>query len=154
MGYLITVDRVEPTLIASIRKQAAQSELSRVVPAACGEIWNYARSAGLANPGRMLAIYHDCEINLEVGVEVSEPFVGDGEHFCSSLPAGPAATTAHFGDYDRLADAHGAVTKFVKDKGYELAGPSWEIYGHMTGNPSEVRTDVFYLLREQPDIGV
>jgi len=27
-----------------------------------------------------------------------------------------------------------------------FAGPNWEIYGHWTDDPAQLRTDVFYLL--------
>jgi effector-binding domain-containing protein len=61
------------------------------------------------------------------------------------------ATTTHFGPYGRLHEAHKAVRDWCADRGYDLAGPNWEIYGHWTDawntDPTQIRTDVFYLLR-------
>jgi effector-binding domain-containing protein len=147
MQYPVEVKRVEPQTTAVIRCRARPEELSRVVPQACGEVWTFARSAGLPRPGRHLALYLDCAINLEVGVEVTATFTGNDRVVCSSTPAGLVATTAHFGPYDRLGGAHEAICQYCKAQGYAFAGPSWEVYGHWTDDPAQLRTDVYYLLR-------
>ena len=147
MEYQIHVTKVESQPTAVVRLLASHGELSRVVPAACGEVWAFARSAGLAQPGRHLALYLDGAINLEVGVEVAESFVGNERVVPSSTPAGLVATTAHFGPYERLAEAHAALHQWCAAHGYTLAGPSWEIYGHWTDDPAQLRTDVFYLVQ-------
>jgi effector-binding domain-containing protein len=66
---------------------------------------------------------------------------------CSSTPAGLVATAVHLGPYNRLGEAHAAVHKWCADHGHVLAGPSWELYGHWTDDPAQLRTDVFWLLR-------
>jgi effector-binding domain-containing protein len=53
----------------------------------------------------------------------------------------------HRGDYAGLGRAHDAVHRFAADRGLELAGPRWEIYGHWSGDPRDVETEVSYLLR-------
>ena len=53
----------------------------------------------------------------------------------------------HRGDYGGLGATHDAVRTYVKACGRELAGPCWEIYGHWREDPSELETDVFWLLR-------
>jgi hypothetical protein len=39
----------------------------------------------------------------------------------------------------------------MRAQGHELAGPSWEVYGHWldewNSDPRKIRTDVFYLLK-------
>jgi hypothetical protein len=55
--------------------------------------------------------------------------------------------TAHLGPYNRLGEAHAAIRKWCADHGHALTGVSWEIYGHWTDDPAQLRTDVFYLLR-------
>src|SRR5262249_28162531 len=71
---------------------------------------------------------------------------GDGV-VCSSTPAGLVATTAHFGPYARLGEAHQAILRWCADHGYKLAGPSWEVYGHWDDDPAKLRTDIYYLLQ-------
>jgi effector-binding domain-containing protein len=65
---------------------------------------------------------------------------------CATVPGGAIATTAHFGPYDRLGAAHDAVQAWCKREGRALTGVSWEIYGDWTDDPSQLRTDVCYLL--------
>jgi effector-binding domain-containing protein len=150
--YRVEVKTVEAYPIAVVRRRASIRELARVVPEACGEVWKFVRIAQMASAGRNIAVYLDDEINLEVGVEVPVSFIGDGNVICSATPAGTVATTAHWGPYDRLGDAHAAIRKWFSEHQREAAGPNWEIYGHWNDDPSQLRTDVFYLVArdEQP----
>jgi effector-binding domain-containing protein len=99
-----------------------------------------------------LALYLDSQGSLEVGAEVSEPFTGNDRVHCSKLPAGRAVTTAHFGPYVRLSDAHEAIREWCARHGHQFSGVSWEIYGHWeeswNTDSSKIRTDVFYLLHD------
>lgn len=47
MNYRVDVVTVTAQPIAVVRRQAKQAELSRVVPAACGEVWNFVKAAGI-----------------------------------------------------------------------------------------------------------
>lgn len=145
--YDIQICEVTRQTTAVIRDHARQSDLTVVVPRLCGEVWEFMRSSGLPRPGHNLALYLDGEINLEVGVEMAEPFTGNERVICSSTPDGKVATTAHIGPYNRLGEAHAAIQNYCAAHGHQLAGPSWEVYGHWTDNPAELRTDVFYVLK-------
>ncbi len=150
MEYKIEVKQVESQTTAVVRRRARQTELAVVVPQACGEVWEFARSAGLPRPGRHLAVYLDDVMNIEVGVELEQPFTSDGRVVCSSTPAGLVATAAHFGPYGRLGEAHNAIQRWCKENGRQPAWPCWEVYGHWTDDPAQLRTDVFYLLQARP----
>jgi effector-binding domain-containing protein len=147
MEYQVNVGPVASQLTAVVRFQARQAELPTVIPRACGEVWEFMRSSGLPRPGRHLALYLDGVMNIECGAEVFQPFTGNDRVVCSSTPAGSAATAAHWGPYNRLGDAHRAILQWCADHGHELAGPSWEVYGHWEDDPAKLRTDVFYLLK-------
>jgi effector-binding domain-containing protein len=147
MEYHVDVKQVESRTTAVVRRRARLSELAQVVPHGCGEVWAFIRSSGLPHPRHNLALYLDGEINLECGVEVAQPFTGDGRVVCSSTPAGRVATVAHLGPYNRLGEAHKAICKWCADHGHALAGPNWEVYGDWEDDPAKLRTDVFYLLR-------
>src|SRR5262249_9870879 len=146
MQYEVEVKHVEPQTIAVVRRRCSSKELSRVVPEACGEVWRFIRSSEMASAGRHVAVYLDGEINLDVGAEVPHTFAGDGPVVCSATPGGTVATAVHYGPYERLGDAHRAVAEWCAARGYRFAGPSWEIYGHWTADPGQLRTDVFWLL--------
>jgi effector-binding domain-containing protein len=144
----VRVEQVEPLPIAVVRRKARESELSQVIPAACGEVWKFIKSTGMPHSGLNMALYLDLEMNLEIGVVMIEPFASDGPVICSQTPGGTVATAVHFGPYNRLGDAHDAIQDWCDAQGRKRAGPFWEIYGHWTDDPSKLRTDVFYLLEE------
>ena len=145
----VQVQQLERVPVAVIQRQVRASELSRVVPEGCGLVWNAIR-AQQAKAGRHVAIYWDGSIRLEVGVELLGPFTEDGTVVCSATPAGAVAWTTHLGPYQSLHVAHDAIRRFCDANHHRLAGPSWEFYGHWLPEwnavPSQIRTDVFYLL--------
>jgi len=153
MRYQIELAHSEPIHTAVIRGRVRPQELAQFVPAACGEVWSFVRSAKLPRPGRHVALYLDGQGSVEVGVEVSEPFVGNDRVHCSQLPAGRAVTTVHFGPYPLLRDAHAAIHKWCAEQQHQLSGISWELYGHWQESwnmdSSKIRTDVFHLLRSE-----
>lgn len=154
MSYQIELTEAKPIITAVIRSRVQAQELARFVPAACGEVWSFFRSAGLRRPGRHIALYLDDGV-VEVGAEVSGPFASNERIHCSQLPAGAVATAVHFGPYGSLKDAHAAIREWCSSHGHGLAGTSWEIYGHWeeswNKDPSRIRTDVFHLLRSKKD---
>jgi hypothetical protein len=150
MEYDVRLEQVSSCPLAVVRRRASLQELSRVVPDACGVVWNF-RAQQIKGAGRHVALYLDDVLNLEVGVELDTPFAGHGEVVGSVLPAGTVATAVHFGPYNRLGEAHQAIRDWCAQHGHALAGPCWEIYGHWIDEwnsaPAKIRTDVFYLLK-------
>lgn len=146
MPYEVRVQNVEPRPIAAVRRRTSPRHLAEVVPQACGEVWQFIGTSGIPHSGLNLALYLDLEMNLECGVIVSRPFDASGSVICSATPGGTVATTAHFGPYNRLGDAHDAIRDWCASRRHRLAGPFWEIYDHWNDDPSQLRTDVFYFL--------
>lgn len=150
--HAVTAQPLPSVPLAVIRRQVRQSDLSRVVPECCGLVWNEIR-AQQTKGGRHIALYWDDSIRLEVGVELHGPFIERGGVVRSATPAGEVVAATHFGPYGGLAAAHGAIRRWADQNNRQLAGPSWEIYGHWlpewNSDPSKIRTDVFYLLVAQ-----
>src|SRR5262245_66024331 len=88
MKYDVRLEHHAGQPLAVVRRRASQQELARVVPDACGTVWNILRAQRVTGAGRHVAIYWDCQINLEVGVEMAAPFAGPGEVVGSTTPAG------------------------------------------------------------------
>jgi effector-binding domain-containing protein len=157
MAYDIRREHVSSRPLAVVRRRASVQELSKVIPAACGMVWNAVRAKQITGAGRLVALYLDDQINLEVGVELDAPLDDRDNIFGSATPAGAVAATVHFGPYQRLHEAHHAIRQWCANHGYSLAGPNWEIYGHWidawNSNPSEIRTDVYYLLEAAGSAG-
>src|SRR5436190_6059385 len=147
MEYDVRLEQLSSRPLAVVRRRASSQELARVVPDACGTVWGVVRAQKIPGAGRHIALYWDDVINLEVGVELEAPFAGHGEVVGSATPAGPVATTTHYGPYCQLHAAHQAIHQWCQDNGHALAGPSWEVYGHWldewNSDPSKIRTDVF-----------
>ena len=135
--------------LAVVRRQARASELAVVVPRECGVVWSFVRAHQLRG-GRHVAVYWDGTIRLEVGVELNGSFPEEGDIVRSATPAGLAASVVHLGPYNQLGAAHRAIRDWSSTHKRQLAGPNWEIYGHWqndwNADPSQIRTDVFYLL--------
>jgi effector-binding domain-containing protein len=148
--YDIRCQQLAGRPLAVVRRRARPEELSKVVPEACGAVWNFIRSHQISGAGRHVAVYLDGQINLEVGVELDGPFSGSLEVVGSSTPAGLVAMTTHHGPYGLLNKAHEAILHWCGENGLTLAGPNWEIYGHWqdggNGDPTKICTEVFYLL--------
>jgi effector-binding domain-containing protein len=110
------------------------------------EVWAFLRDHDLRTAaGHNVMLYRDDVPNVEVGVEVTGPFAPAGRVIPSTLPAGAVATTVHRGSYDGLAAAHEAVRDWCAAHDLRVAGPRWEVYGHIRDD-SPVETDVFWLL--------
>jgi effector-binding domain-containing protein len=146
----IRLEQQSAVPLAVARRRCGRQELGKVVPEACGFVWNALRSQNVTDAGRHVAVYLDGAINVEIGVELERPYVGDDRLQASATPAGRVATMTHLGPYGGLGLAHEAIQKWCLAQGRVLAGPSWEIYGHWQDDwnqhPERIRTDVFYLL--------
>jgi effector-binding domain-containing protein len=154
MDYVVRIEQHDSVPLAVVRRRANIAELPKVVPEACGTVWNLIKAQQIAGAGRHVAVYYDDQINLEVGVELSHPAVVAGELLNSSTPRGTIATTTHFGPYQLLFNAHRAIRDWCARGEYMMSGPNWEVYGHWLDewnrDPTKIRTDIFYLLSEKP----
>src|SRR6266446_3492412 len=111
MEFDVRLEHVSSRQLAVVRRRASSQELAKVVPDACGIVWAVVRAQKIVGAGRHVALYWDCAINLEVGVELDAPFAGCGEVVGSATPAGAVAMAVHFGPYDRLFEAHQAIRR-------------------------------------------
>ena len=146
---LVTLD---PRPTAVVAKTTTWEEFPRVWRELLDEVYGFVRGRGdLATGGegerwQNMMLYKDQRPDVEVGVLVSQPFEPHGRVVCSQLPGGEVATAVHRGDYGGLGATHDAVRAHVSASGRELAGPCWEVYGHWREDPSELETEVFWLL--------
>jgi effector-binding domain-containing protein len=149
MGYDVQIAEAKTIFTAVIRDRVLPNDLAKFVPAACGEVWTFIRAAELPRPGCHTALYLN-DGWVEAGAEVPEPFIGNDRVRCSQLPSGRVAAATHFGQYQRLGEAHAAIRQWCDQQGRHRSNTCWEIYGHWDASwnddPSKIRTDVFHLL--------
>ncbi len=114
------------------------------------EVWAFLHGpgAGLRSDGHNVMLYKDDVPNVEVGVQVTGPFVPTGRVVPSSLPAGEAAMTIHRCPPERIDAAHQAVLDWCAAHGRKVAGSRWEVYGdRREEDPGAFETAVYWLLR-------
>jgi hypothetical protein len=58
-----------------------------------------------------------------------------------------SAKWSNHGDYARIGEANAAIIAWCRANDRLRAGPSWEVYGHWTDDPAQLRTDIYYLLQ-------
>jgi effector-binding domain-containing protein len=145
--------KVDPRPTAVVAETTTWAEFPRLWGGLLDEVYGLVRSRtdlATGSDGELwqnVMLYKDDRPDVEVGVLVSGPFEPEGRVIPSLLPGGEVATATHRGHYARLGETHDAVRAHVATHGRELAGPCWEIYGHWRADPSELETEVFWLLR-------
>lgn len=149
MRQLIEIALIEPQLTAVIQKKTTLNKLSHIIPYLLDEVYEFLQASHITNYGHNLCLYRDMKINIEVGVQVFKKFKRRGNVVCSSIPGGRVVQSIHKGRYDKLMETHLTVQKWCKSNHEILEGPCWEIYGDWNDDPSELKTDVYYLLKNK-----
>jgi len=138
MAHQVEVKSLPAQSIEAVRGRATMATLPANIRALFDQLY------ATPKPGRGLNIVFypgsvDAEFEIACGVLV--------EHGGNAAtPAGTVATTVHIGPYNQMQPAHHAIHQWARDNNRRIAGPSWEIYGHWTDDPTRLRTDIFYLL--------
>ena len=149
----VTFMRVDARPTAVVAQTTTWKEFPNVWGPLLDQVYRFVRTrtdlatGDGAEQWQNVMLYKDDRPDVEVGVLVRGSLQAEGPVIASELPAGEVATATHRGDYARLGVTHDAVRDQVAARGRELAGPRWEIYGHWRPDPSEVETEVFWLLR-------
>jgi len=152
MASDIRVEAVQPRRLAAVRRQVPIGAVGSAWRPALDQVWAFLRSQpGLRTDGHNIFLYHPAArrgdpMNVDFGVEVARSFSPSGDVYETSTPAGEAAIAVHRGGYDQLHSAHDAIHQWAKSRDRVFAGPSWEIYGDWSDDPSKLETSVVYLL--------
>jgi effector-binding domain-containing protein len=146
MSYRVTATDVAARPTAVVAATTTWQEFPRVWGSLLDEVWACLRAGGVTRGCRNVMLYRDDVPNVEVGVELAQPCPLTGRVVASTLPAGAAATTVHYGPYAGLEQAHRAVVDWCAANGRRRAGPRWEVYGPHDADPAKVWTEVYHLL--------
>lgn len=137
---------VEPRPTAVVRATTTWPEFPTVWKDMLDEVWACLNAEGITRGCRNVMLYKDNVPHVEVGVALTQPCHLTGRVVASALPSGEVARTVHRGSYDGLRSAHDTVVRWCAEQGHQLAGPRWEIYGPHRDDPTELETEIYYLL--------
>jgi effector-binding domain-containing protein len=145
MDYEVTVEDARPRQLAAVRGGALRAELGPTILRLLDKVWPVLRGQGVRT-GHNVVVYFGGLTRIEAGVEVFSDFVDAGEVRHSQTPAGPAVTTAHWGEYGEMAGAYAALKQWCEANGRQQTGTSWEVYGDWADDPQQRRTDIYLQL--------
>jgi effector-binding domain-containing protein len=150
MAVEVTVKTVEPTPTAVVAAATTWAEFPKLWGSMLDDVWSFLRGgapAGLHKHGHNVMLYKDEVPNVEIGVQVSGPFMPAGRVVPSTLPGGLVATATHTGPMSAIGETHRAVSEWSTANGYRPTGPRWEIYGDPDPSTGHFDVDVFYSLK-------
>jgi effector-binding domain-containing protein len=151
VGYSVTERSVSERPTAVIAATTTWAEYPSLWRELLDEIWRVARADDAIVPGRNVMLYKDDVPNVEVGVEVAQPFAAVGRVVPSTLPAGHVAATLHRGPFEEVGAAHGTVVDWCERNGLRRTGVRWEVYGHWNEDAPDPQVEVFHLLAGPPN---
>ena len=149
MDYEVTAEDVPPRPLAVVRGGAPRADLGRTIVQLLDKVWPVLRSQGVRT-GHNVVVYFGGLEHIEAGVEVFSDFADVGEVRHSQTPAGPAVSTAHWGEYSEMGGAYAALGRWCEANGRRQTGVSWEVYGDWADDPRQRRTDIYLQLTPAP----
>jgi len=129
-----------------VAQETTWQEFPRVWGALLDEVYVFVHSGRTTQTGHNVMLFRDDVPNVEVGVQVDGPFEASGRVVPSELPAGQVVSTVHRGGYDGLGAAHDAVHAWAAEHGHPLSRTRWEIYGDWHEDPTDMETEVIWLV--------
>lgn len=152
MSYTCRIVEAPAQPMAAIRVKVKTEEFGGVLATLLPEVFVWLQTQGAAPAGRPFTRYiemSETEGEIEAGIPIPEGLTGEGRIVIGELPGGALATTSHFGPYEKLSEAHAALTAWLASEGRNPTGPAWESYvSDPTEQPDPNRweTQVFYPL--------
>jgi hypothetical protein len=147
--HSVSLQTAEARGMAAVHARLSANRIGASFASYLDQVYAARREGKVVLDGQNIFLYRDGsdgQLEVEFGVGVASPFEAAGRVRYVELPAGRVATATHWGDYGRLGETHARVLTWCRENGHALAGPRWEVYGHIGPSEAQPRTDVFYLL--------
>lgn len=158
MAIDVTVKKTEPMTVAFVSMKGPYTKIPEAFP----KLYGWIGQKGYIPAGPPIGVYFNVPgqvPNEGLLWELRSPIAGD------VAPSGPdeqglgvkrvegaeVAATMHKGPYDRVGATYGALAGWVMENGYEIAGPSEEVYLSDPGKtaPEEILTEVRFPVRKR-----
>lgn len=114
-----------------IRGHSAAKDLPNFFEQSFGALARYISQAGGQMSGAPYAAYHNMDmkdLDVEAGIPVNQPLPDKDDIQSGEIPAGKYASATHTGPYSDVEPIYNAIMQWMKDKGYETTGVSYEFY--------------------------
>jgi effector-binding domain-containing protein len=129
--YKVVVKKVEPQIVASMRGiLPAYGEVGQFY----GEIFKHLAKKMIFKPSAPTMLicydneYKEKDVDVEVCVPIKKSIPGSDKVKVYELPEIEAACIIHKGPYEKFSEAYGALMAWTEKTGYQVAGPSRELY--------------------------
>jgi effector-binding domain-containing protein len=129
--YQVTIKKVEPMLIASVRDTLpSYGDIGKLY----GEIFKHLGKKFVFKPaGPVMMMCHDNEykesnVDIEAAVPIGKKISGSDRVKVYELPGIEAASIIYKGPYENISEAYNAIMAWIQSNGYQIAGPDRELY--------------------------
>jgi effector-binding domain-containing protein len=127
----VRLTTIDPTPTAVVAATTTWAEFPSLWRPMLDKVWAFLRAdpKGIRKDGHNVMLYKNDVPDVEVGVQVSGPFVPAGDVAPSQLPGGLVAMATHVGSIGRIGETHDAVVEWCASNGHRLSRVRWEVYG-------------------------
>lgn len=149
MSYQCEIKEQPMQKTLSIRTRTAVQNLPQVFGNGYEKIAQYLGELGEQPVGPPFAAYYNMDmdnLDIEFGFPVTGSLPGQTEIKAGEIPGSKVATCLHIGPYNDIEPAYNALTKWVKDNGYEVTGVAYELYLNDPTEtpPAELQTQIIF----------
>jgi effector-binding domain-containing protein len=135
-----------------IKTTTPVEKLPEVFGKGYAEIMETAGKQGVQPTGAPYALYLNDDMSnlrIEFGFPAARPIENEGRVEPGEIPGGRAAYDIHEGPYDTIGDAYNRLMAFIKEKGLEPTGISYEVYLNDPTDtpPEELKTEIYFPLK-------
>jgi len=158
MAIEVTIKKTEPMTVAFVSMKGPYSLIGETF----GKLYGLIGEKGYVPAGPPVGVYFNAPGQVpdeELLWDLRSPIAGD------IAPGGPderglgikkvqaadVAATMHKGPYDQVGATYGALAGWIAENGYEIVGPSEEVYLSDPGKtaPDELLTEVRFPVRKK-----
>lgn len=151
--YEVVLKKVPPQKVVAIRETLpGYGSFGQLF----GKLMPYIFQVGAQMIGPPIGIFHDEEfkesnVDMELAFPVAADVPSKDGIKCRELPGCQMATAIHKGSYDTVSAGYTALMKWIEANGYEIAGPSREVYFTDPNSgvpPSEYVTEIQFPVKK------
>jgi effector-binding domain-containing protein len=151
----VTVKEIPSTQVCGVEFQGSPEEIGPRADRAYARLFEALQKRGVTPAGPPRLAYVEAKKDpwtMEASVPVaSAPDVED-DVVAREFPGGTVASALHRGPYEELGMAYRELGEWMRENGYESAGPCFDIYLNdpwTTEDPADYETEICWFIRPQ-----